>query len=91
MTTDSASLAPLEAIVSLAKKAGLAIMALYNEGNLDVRFKEDVSPVTRADLAAHRVILAGLQKLTPMFPVRTRRAMLAACSGSGPQTVPDSP
>ena len=69
MTTESASLPPLEAIVSLAKTAGLAIMALYNERDLDVRFKKDVSPVTRADLAAHRVILAGLQKLTPMFPV----------------------
>jgi 3'(2'), 5'-bisphosphate nucleotidase len=69
MTVDSASNPPLEAIVSLAKEAGLAIMALYNEGELDVRLKEDVSPVTRADLAAHRVILAGLQELTPMVPV----------------------
>jgi 3'(2'), 5'-bisphosphate nucleotidase len=69
VTTDSASIPPLEDVVSLAEKAGLAIMALYNGEELDVRLKEDVSPVTRADLAAHRVILAGLQKLTPMLPV----------------------
>ena len=69
MPTDLISDPLLKAVVSLAEKAGRAIMALYNAEELDVRLKEDVSPVTRADLAAHRVILAGLQELTPMLPV----------------------
>ena len=34
-----------------------------------VTLKEDISPVTLADLAAHRVILAGLQELTPLLPI----------------------
>ena len=34
---------------------------------------------------------SSMKRLTPMLPVRTRRAIVAACSGSGPQTVPDSP
>ena len=69
MTADVTSTPPLEDVVSLAEKAGKEIMALYNREEWDVRLKEDVSPVTLADLAAHRVILAGLQKLTPRLPV----------------------
>lgn len=69
MTTDSISVSTLEAVVSLAKEAGRSIMALYSGGELAVTLKEDVSPLTQADIAAHRVILAGLQKLTPMVPV----------------------
>lgn len=69
MTVDVTSIPPLDAVVSLAEKAGLAIMALYNGEELGVRLKEDVSPVTLADLAAHRVILAGLQELTPLVPI----------------------
>jgi len=69
MTVDVTSIPPLEAVVSLAEKAGLAIMALYNGEEPGVTLKEDVSPVTLADLAAHRVILAGLQELTPLLPI----------------------
>ncbi len=69
MTADMTSTPPLEAVVSLAEKAGQAIMALYNGEELGVTLKEDVSPVTLADLAAHRVILEGLRELTPHLPI----------------------
>lgn len=45
-------------------------MAVYrNKAPLDVSTKSDSSPVTAADLAAHRVIVEGLALLTPNIPV----------------------
>ena len=60
----------LEKICQLARDAGEAIMQVY-DGKLpmDVMNKIDDSPVTAADLAAHGVILQGLQALTPDIPV----------------------
>lgn len=60
----------LEQICQLARDAGDAIMRVYDgQAPLDVAHKSDDSPVTAADLAAHRVIVAGLQALTPEIPV----------------------
>ncbi|MGP3594023.1 3'(2'),5'-bisphosphate nucleotidase CysQ [Vagococcus sp. WN89Y] len=60
----------LEAICQLAREAGDAIMQVY-KGNkpMDVASKLDDSPVTAADIAAHEVIVRGLQTLTPDIPV----------------------
>lgn len=60
----------LEAICQLAREAGEAIMQVY-DGNspIDVNRKTDDSPVTAADIAAHKVIVKGLQALTPDIPV----------------------
>lgn len=49
-------------IVMLAKKAGDAIMAVY-EKDFEVEFKADKSPLTEADKAAHHIIETGLLKL----------------------------
>jgi 3'(2'), 5'-bisphosphate nucleotidase len=38
-------------------------------GALDVQTKSDASPLTAADLAAHRIIAAGLAALRPEWPV----------------------
>ena len=60
----------LEQIWQLARAAGDAIMEVYDgQAPLDVSHKSDDSPVTAADLAAHRIILQGLQALTPEVPV----------------------
>ncbi|MEE8731234.1 MAG: 3'(2'),5'-bisphosphate nucleotidase CysQ [Rahnella inusitata] len=60
----------LEQICQLARDAGDAIMAVYDgEQPLDARQKKDDSPVTAADIAAHDVIKAGLQKLDPQTPM----------------------
>lgn len=60
----------LDAICQLALEAGEAIMQVY-DGNspIDVNRKTDDSPVTAADIAAHKVIVKGLQALTPDIPV----------------------
>lgn len=49
----------------LALEAGAAIMRIYEEGDLGVESKADESPVTRADLAADRVIHEGLSAAFP--------------------------
>jgi 3'(2'), 5'-bisphosphate nucleotidase len=56
-------------VVALAREAGRAIMAVYGEANPAVEYKRDNSPLTRADLASHHVILNGLARLTSNWPV----------------------
>jgi 3'(2'), 5'-bisphosphate nucleotidase len=58
----------IEPIVELARKAGDAILEVY-ASDFDVQSKDDESPLTQADLAAHRRIIAGLAELTPDLPV----------------------
>jgi 3'(2'), 5'-bisphosphate nucleotidase len=41
---------------------------------MEVVSKADDSPVTAADIAAHKVILKGLQALTPDIPVLSEEA-----------------
>src|SRR3546814_2878700 len=43
-------------------------MQVY-EGEFAVQHKDDDSPLTAADLAAHRCIVAGLARLSPSIPV----------------------
>jgi 3'(2'), 5'-bisphosphate nucleotidase len=63
------ALAPLLSQVrALAREAGRAILATQI-GAGDVEAKADGSPVTRADLASEKVILAGLEALRPRFPI----------------------
>lgn len=66
-TLDPASLLP--AVIRLAEIAGDDILAIYARGPIAVTHKSDASPVTAADLAAHRRIVAGLRALTPTLPV----------------------
>ncbi len=57
-----------EAVIALARKAALEILAVY-ESQFAIEHKDDRSPLTAADLASHRCIVAGLQALTPEIPV----------------------
>lgn len=60
----------LEQVCQLARIAGDAIMEVYDgKQPMDVASKKDDSPVTAADLAAHKVIISGLLALTPDIPV----------------------
>ena len=54
--------------VDLAEEAGRAILEVYAT-DFDVQSKGDDSPLTQADLAAHRRIAAGLEALTPDIPI----------------------
>ena len=58
----------VEPLVRLANDAGDAILEVYAT-NFDVQSKEDDSPLTLADLASHRRIVAGLEELTPEVPI----------------------
>lgn len=58
----------LKELCRIAQKAGKAILTHY-EQPVDVQIKSDNSPVTEADLAAHRVIVDALRELTPDIPI----------------------
>ncbi len=58
----------VEPIVALAEEAGRAILKVYAT-DFEVQSKDDESPLTQADLASHRCIAAGLERLTPDIPV----------------------
>jgi len=57
-----------EAVIAIARDASAAIMAVYAE-DFEVQHKADRSALTRADLAAHRIIADGLSRLTPELPL----------------------
>lgn len=58
----------LKSLVALAQQAGKAAMAIY-EQDFNVHYKGDKSPVTDADLAAHKVIVAGLKDIDADIPI----------------------
>ncbi|QKT04996.1 3'(2'),5'-bisphosphate nucleotidase CysQ [Ectothiorhodospiraceae bacterium 2226] len=58
----------LPEVVALAREAGERILEVY-ETDFEVQIKGDDSPLTHADLAAHRTIVGGLRALTPELPV----------------------
>jgi 3'(2'), 5'-bisphosphate nucleotidase len=66
MSDDFAELA--RGCCAIARTAGRAILEVY-DGDFAVERKQDNSPLTAADLAAHRAIVSGLQVLTPRIPV----------------------
>ena len=57
-----------EACLRLATEAGAAILQVYAQ-DFAVEHKDDRSPLTQADLASHRIIVAGLRALAPDIPV----------------------
>ena len=58
----------IDPVVALAVDAGAAILEVYAT-DFDVQSKGDESPLTQADLASHRIIMAGLEKIAPDLPV----------------------
>lgn len=58
----------LPQVIAIARQAGDAIMQVYR-GDIEVQRKQDRSPLTEADLAAHHVIEQGLRALTPQLAV----------------------
>ena len=53
---------------AIARAAGAAIMRIY-DADYTIARKDDASPLTAADLAAHHAIVDGLAALTPPIPV----------------------
>ena len=70
-----------EGAIALAREAAAKILEVY-ESEFAVQHKDDRSPLTAADLASHRCILAGLERLFglghelwPAVYTQTLRAM----------------
>lgn len=69
----------LNPIIQLAKHAGEEIMAIYRRGETAaIQTKSDASPLTLADLAAHRIISAGLKELQPAWPILSEEDAIPA-------------
>jgi 3'(2'), 5'-bisphosphate nucleotidase len=66
MTPDR--LALLEPVTDIAIRAGKAILEIY-ESDFAVELKDDRSPLTKADRAAHAIIVEGLAELPERLPV----------------------
>ena len=58
-----------QALNQLMWEASDAILAIYESSDLGITTKDDQSPVTKADLAAHHVLVTGLSALTPDIPI----------------------
>lgn len=59
----------IKVMCDVARDAGAAILQVYGDEDFGVQTKSDESPLTRADLAAHNIIVDGLQEKAPGIPV----------------------
>lgn len=67
----------IEQLIPICRTAANAILEVYHsEEGFDVDLKTDNSPVTRADLAANKIIQTSLQMLTPEVPIITEETEL---------------
>jgi 3'(2'), 5'-bisphosphate nucleotidase len=64
----------LERVADIAREAGREILEEYASGEISATAKADASPLTAADLRAHRVITDCLAQLTPDVPVLSEEA-----------------
>ena len=63
----------ITSVIEVAKQAGKAIMEIYHSDDYFVEYKSDESPVTKADLKANRIIIAGLKNVSDL-PVLTEES-----------------
>jgi 3'(2'), 5'-bisphosphate nucleotidase len=63
----------IASVIAVAKQAGNAIMEIYHSDDYFVGYKSDKSPVTKADLKANRIIIAGLKNVSDL-PVLTEES-----------------
>ena len=66
MSLNLAELVPK--VCDIARQAAGDILAVY-DSEFTIQQKDDRSPLTAADLAAHRRIVDGLRRLTPDWPI----------------------
>jgi len=58
----------IQKIIETAREAGQEILNYYSE-EIEVFEKDDESPLTKADLAAHHIIVDALSEIDPSTPV----------------------
>ena len=67
----------LDQVVDICQTAGQAILEVYNQAqDIEVITKDDDSPLTAADLAAHKVLVAGLEPLLDGVPILSEEGEL---------------
>lgn len=60
----------LPQLTRIAVEAGEAILSIYDRSHpVQVQHKADTTPLTEADLAAHRLICSSLERLCPEIPI----------------------
>jgi len=59
----------IDAILNIFSKADEAAMEVYNSSDFGTEYKEDNSPITRADIAVNTIVIAGLNSLYPSIPI----------------------
>jgi 3'(2'), 5'-bisphosphate nucleotidase len=59
----------LDNVIQIAHHAGEKILLIYHHDNVAIIDKDDGSPLTQADMSAHKTIVEGLKNLTPDIPV----------------------
>lgn len=64
------------ALGELAVRAGKAILEVRKRG-FSVTDKADASPLTEADLRAHRILIEGITEITPEIPIISEEGRLA--------------
>ena len=61
-------------VISIARSAGQLILDIYENKSYESYTKSDETPVTSADLAAHKLVVERLSELTPDIPVLPEEA-----------------
>lgn len=64
----------IEPVVDIAREAADKILEIYHS-NYAINQKNDSTPVTSADLAAHRCIVSRLKTITPALPVLSEESV----------------
>ncbi|MCW8331054.1 3'(2'),5'-bisphosphate nucleotidase CysQ [Photobacterium sp. SDRW27] len=59
----------LPSVIDIARASGQVILDIYQRGQFVKQIKTDNTPVTSADLAAHKLVVEKLTELTPDIPV----------------------
>lgn len=70
----------VQSVVTLAQRAGRAIMQIYRADAVEWTLKGDRSPLCQADLQAHAILRSGLLALTPDLAVVSEEDGAAACA-----------
>jgi len=65
-----------EALLPIVARAGAAIMQVYGAA-FSVQRKDDSSPLTLADLESQRIIIDGLNRITPDIPILSEESATA--------------
>ncbi len=55
-------------VIKIAKRAGSKILEIYDDKDFGIQIKSDDSPLTKADLAAHNIIVDFLERAYPDIP-----------------------